>query len=268
RGCATTPRPPDATRSSRPPSSGWRRRCDAAARPRAPRARPTEDAVPQPWRAPRSRPRGYGACSGRPQIHQEGPRMTRIERSARALIATIIAVAVTSGAAIAEPTPEERMELQKIMDLVVGGRNPASNYETTLVNSLTANANTATVISTYQFPANGSLVIDDEEIAYTGRTGTTFTGLLRSQNGTAAAAHAATARVRGPFYKYTTRWAQDEARAKAAAIGDMQYANRLLLSDMLYLNVQRWGEDLQHVGLDLARGWLMYDGNGDLKKRV
>src|SRR5262249_3729291 len=108
----------------------------------------------------------------------------------------------------------------------------------------------------------------DEEIAYTGRTGTTFTGLLRGQNGTVAAAHAATARVRGPFYKYSTRWAKDEARAKAAAIGDMQYANRLLLSDMLYLNVQRWGEDLQHVGLDLARGWLMYDGNGDLKKRV
>ena len=63
----------------------------------------------------------------------------------------------------------------------------------TLINNgagLAQGATTATVDSTLGFPEEGMLRINDEDIFYNGKTATTFTGLLRGQNGTVDSAHA------------------------------------------------------------------------------
>lgn len=55
--------------------------------------------------------------------------------------------------------------------------------------TLTNVATTVTVGSTASFPDTGYIQIEDEIIAYTGRTATTFTGLTRGKFGTTAVAH-------------------------------------------------------------------------------
>lgn len=67
------------------------------------------------------------------------------------------------------------------------------DYATTTVsdNPLTAGATTITVPSegTRDFPEQGRLRIEDEEILYTGKTTTTFTGCTRGARGTRAVSH-------------------------------------------------------------------------------
>jgi hypothetical protein len=46
-----------------------------------------------------------------------------------------------------------------------------------------------TTVADPVFTSTGTLIIDDEQITYTGKTGTTFTGILRGANSTTAAAH-------------------------------------------------------------------------------
>lgn len=60
---------------------------------------------------------------------------------------------------------------------------------TALAAQLAAGATTATVDDTSDFPSAGRLRIDDEVIFYTGKTPTTFTGLLRGQKGTKDVVH-------------------------------------------------------------------------------
>jgi len=65
------------------------------------------------------------------------------------------------------------------------------DYAETLLNgALTASATTITVDSTNQFPEQGRLKIEKEEITYTGKTATTFTGCVREARGTVATSHA------------------------------------------------------------------------------
>jgi hypothetical protein len=69
------------------------------------------------------------------------------------------------------------------------------DYATTTLadNPLTNSATTITVASpagTYDFPEQGRLRIEDEEILYTGKTPTTFTGCTRGARGTRAVSHA------------------------------------------------------------------------------
>ena len=65
------------------------------------------------------------------------------------------------------------------------------DYAETLLNgALTDSATTITVDSTTKFPEQGRLKIEQEEILYTGKTSTTFTGCTRGARGTLAAAHA------------------------------------------------------------------------------
>ena len=59
-----------------------------------------------------------------------------------------------------------------------------------LTAALTNVATTVTVNSTTGFPGAGRIIIDAEQINYTGTTATTFTGCTRAQGGTVAAAHA------------------------------------------------------------------------------
>jgi hypothetical protein len=66
-----------------------------------------------------------------------------------------------------------------------------TNSGTVLTASMTNVDVTATVSSTSGYPNSGTVLIDAELIAYSGKTSTTFTGLTRAQNGTVAAAHVA-----------------------------------------------------------------------------
>ena len=56
------------------------------------------------------------------------------------------------------------------------------------ITSTTSTAN-ITVDDTSTFPTSGTFTIDSEDILYTGKTSTTFTGIARSQNGTTGATH-------------------------------------------------------------------------------
>ena len=60
---------------------------------------------------------------------------------------------------------------------------------TKLTAALTNSATTANVASTVEFPENGNLTVENETIAYTGKTSSTFTGLTRGASSTTAIAH-------------------------------------------------------------------------------
>ena len=72
-------------------------------------------------------------------------------------------------------------------------RNSGSNYQklTTLTpNPLTATDDVIPVRDTTLFPTSGTLLIDLENIEYTGKTLTSFTGCVRGQLNTSPASHA------------------------------------------------------------------------------
>ena len=64
------------------------------------------------------------------------------------------------------------------------------DYATTLLDgALTNSATTVTVDSPYDFAEQGRFRVDDEEMTYTGKTPTTFTGVTRGTRDTRAVAH-------------------------------------------------------------------------------
>lgn len=64
------------------------------------------------------------------------------------------------------------------------------DYATTLLNgALNSSATTITVDDTYDFPEQGRIRIENEEITYTGKTPTTFTGCTRGARETKATSH-------------------------------------------------------------------------------
>lgn len=75
------------------------------------------------------------------------------------------------------------------------------DYAQTLLNdaALTASATTIVVDSAADFPEQGRIKIDDEEIYYTGRTQNSFTGCTRGARGTRAATHADNAVVHNGY---------------------------------------------------------------------
>jgi hypothetical protein len=79
-----------------------------------------------------------------------------------------------------------------LVRLVLGNATTADDT-VTLINDgsgLSATATTVTVDSAANFTATGYIKINDEIIEYTGKTSTTFTGLIRGSLSTTAAAHA------------------------------------------------------------------------------
>jgi alpha-tubulin suppressor-like RCC1 family protein len=64
-----------------------------------------------------------------------------------------------------------------------------SALQSQLTVALTSSSTTATVTSTVGFPSSGAIQIESEAIGYTGKTATTFTGLIRGYNNSTAAAH-------------------------------------------------------------------------------
>ena len=65
----------------------------------------------------------------------------------------------------------------------------ATNGSTTLSLALNNSVTTVTVTSTTNFSTQGTLLVGSEQITYTGKTNTTFTGCSRGANSTSAAAH-------------------------------------------------------------------------------
>lgn len=74
-----------------------------------------------------------------------------------------------------------------------------------ITGGITATDTTITVNSTAAFPSSGTIKIDNEEINYTAKTATTFTGCTRGANSTAAATHANSANVLSMSTAYEMR---------------------------------------------------------------
>lgn len=74
-------------------------------------------------------------------------------------------------------------------------------YGSTINNggTLTASATTITVLSTVDAPEQGRLRCENEEIIYTGKTPTTFTGCVRGARGTIAATHVDTSVINNAY---------------------------------------------------------------------
>jgi len=74
---------------------------------------------------------------------------------------------------------------------------PDSSADTTTLGTAisTATATTITVADSGDFQTQGRIIIDDEVIAYTGKTATTFTGCVRGEEGTTATTHSNAATV-------------------------------------------------------------------------
>jgi hypothetical protein len=64
-----------------------------------------------------------------------------------------------------------------------------SNGSTTLSSGINNSVTTIPVVSTTNFSTQGTIIIGTEQITYTGKTSTTFTGCSRGANSTSAAAH-------------------------------------------------------------------------------
>jgi len=74
------------------------------------------------------------------------------------------------------------------------------DYATTLLNgALNSSATTITVDDTQDFPEQGRFRVDNEEITYTGKTPTTFTGCSRGARSTRAVAHSNDAVVNNAY---------------------------------------------------------------------
>jgi len=81
------------------------------------------------------------------------------------------------------------------VQLPSGNRYVLRGAQTALSAAMGPTDTTAVVSSTSGFPASGVITIDQEQLSYTGITGTTFTGLVRGVNGTSAASHSSAATI-------------------------------------------------------------------------
>jgi len=96
-----------------------------------------------------------------------------------------------------------------ILDLGIYGQYTTVATTTISGGTLSDSATTINVVSTSAFPASGYIVIESEEITYSGKTGTSFTGCTRASNSTTAASHATSTIVYAPYYTGLVRDATD-----------------------------------------------------------
>lgn len=107
---------------------------------------------------------------------------------------TAIALIIFAASACAQTTPVTvtfTFPNAAIADVMTWNRgqlnDPATT--TTLTQDIDNAASTLNVGSTAAYGATGSIVIDSEELAYTGKTSTTFTGVTRGKRTSTAASH-------------------------------------------------------------------------------
>lgn len=87
---------------------------------------------------------------------------------------------------------------------------------TSPANGGSLNLSDAALVSRY--PATGTVQIDDEQITYTGRSGTTLTGITRAANATTAVAHTAGAAVFEVRSTYTFVFGENRGNHAAKAV--------------------------------------------------
>lgn len=114
--------------------------------------------------------------------------------------ATLPSPTITGTAAVASLTSSGTLTTNGALTAngVLNANNAINlGVNTTLGVAITSTTSTAdiTVASTTGFPSAGSIQIDSEIIAYTGKTATTFTGITRAQSGTTGATHTINTRV-------------------------------------------------------------------------
>lgn len=91
---------------------------------------------------------------------------------------------------LAVSDPMIRMGSGNPSDLIdLGFYGTFSNIATELNGAINNSVTTITVDDTTAFPASGKIAIGNEEMTYTGKTSTTFTGVTRGANGTTASSH-------------------------------------------------------------------------------
>ena len=83
--------------------------------------------------------------------------------------------------------------------------NPITTITGTLNEGLDDSETTIDVVSTKQFPTSGTMLIDSEQITYTGKTTTALTGCTRGANSTTAATHTSGATIGTTALKVTHR---------------------------------------------------------------
>jgi hypothetical protein len=96
-----------------------------------------------------------------------------------------------------------------ILDLGLYGQYTTLGTTTISGGTLNSTDTTINVVSTTAFPASGYIVIESEEITYSGKTSTSFTGCSRGTNSTTAASHATSTTVYAPYYTGIVRDASD-----------------------------------------------------------
>jgi len=83
--------------------------------------------------------------------------------------------------------------------------NPITTITGTLNEGLDDSETTIDVVSTKQFPTSGTMLIDSEQITYTGKTTTALTGCTRGANSTTAATHTSGATIGTTALRVTHR---------------------------------------------------------------
>jgi hypothetical protein len=113
---------------------------------------------------------------------------------------------------LAVSDPMIRMGSGNPSDLIdLGFYGTFSSIATELNGAIDAAATTITVDDTTAFPASGNLVCGTEEMSYTGKTSTTFTGVTRGVNSTTAAVHGDNSPIFVASYAGLVRDASDGA---------------------------------------------------------
>jgi hypothetical protein len=98
------------------------------------------------------------------------------------------------------------------------GTLPMSLLTTQLENA--GSETTVYVTSAADFPASGAFFCEDEEITYTGKTGTTFTGCTRGANSTSKVVHAITKRVEHNQIRFYVEEPSNKSTGYIATIAD------------------------------------------------
>jgi hypothetical protein len=98
------------------------------------------------------------------------------------------------------------------------GTLPMSLLTTQLENS--GSETTVYVVSAADFPASGAFFCEDEEITYTGKTGTTFTGCARGANSTSKVLHTTAKRVEHNQVRFYVEEPSSKTTGYIATIAD------------------------------------------------
>lgn len=127
---------------------------------------------------------GTGFPTGGGTILIDGEQITYASRAGN-----VLTVSNTSNRGVNSTGPSWHSSGASVSSLTFGSTTLSSGIDNTVT--------TIPITAGGSFPAAGTILIDSEQISYTGNTGTTLTGATRGANGTTAASHLSTAAVVG-----------------------------------------------------------------------